>query len=68
MLDLREAFNMAVATGIPAARIAKHIGRDSATLYKWADGTRNISKEIEEEVRNELKYIKEQWSKIEIGE
>lgn len=65
-MNLREECLKAVATGLPKATLAKRIQRDSSTLYKWLDGTRSLSKEVEEEVRMELKKIKKQWEEINV--
>lgn len=67
---LREEFLKAIDTGMSIATFAKRIGRDPATLYKWANGTRNLSKKVEEEVYYELVRMKEKWNNInpEIGE
>lgn len=48
-------------TGIAVATFAKRIGRDSSTLYKWLDGSRKISPEVEDEIRQELKQIQKIW-------
>lgn len=61
---LREEFLKAIDTGMSIAAFAKRIGRDPATLYKWADGTRNLSKKVEEEVYCELVRMKEKWNNI----
>ena len=63
-MDVREECKKALQLGIPTATFAKMIGRDPSTLYKWLDGTRTLSKEVEDEVRNKLIEIKEQWIHI----
>lgn len=57
----REALLKLINSGYPTATFAKRIGRDASTLYKWLDGSRQISQEVEEEVREELKHMKEMW-------
>ena len=52
--------------GYPVATFAKLIGRDSSTLYKWVDGSRQISNEVREQIRDKIIEMKEQWATIEI--
>ena len=60
-MSLREECLKVFNTGIAVATFAKRIGRDSSTLYKWLDGTREISPVVKEEVRKELKKIQAVW-------
>lgn len=63
-VNLREEFQKAINTGIPISVIAKKINKDPSTLNKWLHGTRNISKEIEQNIYSVLIDIKEQWKNI----
>lgn len=60
-MSLRDECLKAFDTGTAVATFAKRIGRDSSTLYKWLDGTREISPAVKEEVREELKKIQAVW-------
>lgn len=60
-MSLRDECLKVFETGIAVATFAKRIGRDSSTLYKWLDGTREISPVVKEEVREELKKIQAIW-------
>ena len=63
---LLNAFLAIINMGYPVATFAKLIERDSTTLYKWADGTRQISDEVRGEVKEKIKEMKSQWAAIEI--
>ena len=63
---LLNAFLAIINMGYPVATFAKLIERDSTTLYKWADGTRQISDEVRGEVEEKIKEMKSQWAAIEI--
>ena len=58
------AFKELVDMGFAVATFAKKIGRDASTLYKWVDGSRQISKEVESEVANKIKEMKERFNQI----
>jgi len=60
-MSLRDECLKVFETGTAVATFAKRIGRDSSTLYKWLDGTREISPVVKEEVREELKKIQAVW-------
>lgn len=60
-MSLRDECLKVFETGTAVATFAKRIGRDSSTLYKWLDGTREISPAIKAEVREELKKIQAVW-------
>lgn len=57
-------FKKAVDAGLPISYVAKKIGKDPSTLNKWLHGTRNVSSEIEEAVKQVLLEIKEKWRNI----
>ena len=61
-MDLKEQCLKALSTGLAVATFAKRIGRDSSTLYKWLDGTREISDQVKEDVRQGLKEIQTVWA------
>lgn len=63
-MDIREEFQKAINTGLPISVVAKKIGKDPSTLNKWLHGTRNVSSEIEDAVKNVLLEIKEKWQYI----
>lgn len=63
---LRDEFLKAIDTGISIATFAKRIGRDPATLYKWVNGTRNLSTKVQKEVYNELLNLKNIWNNIDL--
>ena len=63
-MDIREEFQKAINTGLPISVVAKRIGKDPSTLNKWLHGTRNVSSEIEDAVKNVLLEIKEKWQYI----
>lgn len=63
---LRDEFLKAINTGISIATFAKRIGRDPATLYKWANGTRNLSTKVQKEVYDELLNLKNIWNNIDL--
>ena len=65
-MTLKECLQAAVDAGMPVAFLAKRIGRDSSTLYKWLNSTRDPSEQVQQEVREELLRLKEEWNKIEI--
>lgn len=60
-MSLRDECLKVFETGIAVATFAKRIGRDSSTLYKWLNGTREISPVVKEEVREELKKMQAVW-------
>lgn len=63
---LLNAFLELLRMGYPVATFAKLINRDSSTLYKWADGSRQISNEIRAEVEKKIKEMKNWWINLEI--
>lgn len=65
-MDILEAIQKVHELGYPIATIAKQINRDPSTLNKWIKGTRNVSEDIEEAVRNEIRRLKEEWLNIDI--
>lgn len=67
-MTLKESLAAIIETGYPAATIAKNIGRDPATLYRWLKQERNISEQVQNEIREELLRLKAEWDKIEIGD
>ena len=65
-MDLRIAFQKAKEAGLLPGTLARRIGRCPDTLYKWADGTRNLSSQVQQEVLDELRKIKAQWAEIDL--
>ena len=65
-MDLRIAFQKAKEAGLLPGTLARRIGRCPETLYKWADGTRNLSVQVQEEVLDELRRIKAMWEEIDL--
>jgi len=65
-MTLKECLERAVNAGLPVAFLAKNIGRDSSTLYKWLSGARTPSQEVQNEVREELIRLKAEWNNIEL--
>lgn len=65
-MDIREECLKAIETGLPKAVLAKKINRDPSTLYKWLNGSRKISKEVEAEITSQLQIIKQQWENINV--
>ena len=65
-MNTREAFQKIIDAGFAVATFAKSINRDASTLYKWVNGTRNISKEVEEEVIEKIKEMKKIFQEINI--
>lgn len=65
-MTLKEALNAVAETGYPLATFAKNIGRDPATLYKWLRRDKNISEQVQNEIREELLRLKAEWDKIEV--
>ena len=63
-MNIRDELQKASDLGTSIASIAKRIGKDPSTLNKWLHGTRNVSKEVENDVANELKRIKDGWMNI----
>lgn len=65
-MDIKIACQEALQLGISLRFLAQRINRDPTTLQKWMRGDRNISLEIQNELKLALRDLKEQWNKIEV--
>lgn len=65
-MDMLEVIQKVHELGYPIATIAKKINRDPSTLNKWIKGTRNVSEDVEEAVREEIHRLKEEWLNIDV--
>ena len=63
-MDIRTECLKVVELGYPTAALAHAIGRDPSTLNKWLKGTRNVSEEIENAVKEEILRLKNEWTKV----
>ena len=60
-MTLKEQCDILFSNGLTVACLAKKMGRDSSTLYKWLNGTRELSPTVEQEAREQLKEIQKIW-------
>ena len=63
-MDIRTECLKVAALGYPIAALAHSIGKDPSTLNKWLKGTRNVSSEVEQAVKEEILRLKNEWEKI----
>lgn len=65
-MTLREKCEKVFTTGLTVAMFAKNMRRDPSTIYKWLDGTREISSKVENDIIEEIKRIKNIMDEIDI--
>lgn len=65
-MDVKQECLKAIQLGLSKATLARMIGRDPSTIYKWLNGNRTISKEVENEVLIKLQEIKKRWGEINV--
>ena len=66
-MTVLEALIKVKEIGHPIANIAKAIGKDPSTLQKWTTGkSNNVSVELQQDILNEIRRLKEEWMKIDV--
>lgn len=65
-MDIKKELQKVVELGTTISFIARKINKDPSTLNKWLHGTKNVSLEVEEAVRNTLLELKEEWMKLDL--
>lgn len=63
-MDIKNICQEALKLGISIRFLAKRINRDHTTLSKWLRGERELSEEIQHELINTLRELRDSWDNI----
>lgn len=63
-MDVKNICQEALKLGISIRFLARRIDRHPATISKWLRGERELSEEIQHELINTLRELRDSWNSI----